>query len=208
MKRNKTFMRIGITGGVGAGKSVVLNHLKENYACEILIADDIGNEVKMPGGRCYEAFIRLVGEEIVKEDGTIDRAKAAEKIFADDALLEKVNALIHPAVKDEVRERIAKAKAEGRVKFVFVEAALLIEAGYVPELDELWYVCAGEQIRAARLKEARGYTQSRIEGIMEQQLSDEDFKRYADRVIVNNGTKEELLEQIDEIMGEYTWQEQ
>ena len=207
MKRNNSFRVIGITGGVGAGKSVVLNYLKEKYPCEILVADDIGNEVKMPGGRCYEAFIELVGEEIVLEDGTIDRAKAAEKIFADDALLDEVNALIHPAVKEEVRERTAKARAEGKVQFVFIEAALLIEAGYVPELDELWYVCAGENLRAKRLMEARGYSTERIEGIMEQQLTDEEFRKFADRVIINNGTIEELKEQIDNIMGDYLWQE-
>lgn len=207
MKRNKPLRVIGITGGVGAGKSVVLNYLKEKYPCEILVADDIGNEVKMPGGRCYKAFIELVGTDIVLEDGTIDRAKAAEKIFADDALLDEVNALIHPAVKDEVRERTAKAKEEGKVGFVFIEAALLIEAGYLPELDELWYVCAGESLRAKRLKEARGYSEERIEGIMEQQLTEEEFRKYADRVIVNDGTIEELKEQIDNIMGDYLWQE-
>ncbi len=207
MKRNKDFYVIGITGGVGAGKSVVLNHLKENYPCEVLVADDIGNEVKMPGGRCYEAFIELVGREIVKEDGTIDRAKAAEIIFADDALVDRVNALIHPAVKEEFYERTAKARANDEVKFVFMEAALLIEAGYVPELDELWYVCAGEKLRAKRLMEGRGYSAERIEGIMEQQLTDAEFRRYADRVIVNDGTVEELKEQIDKIMGDYLWQE-
>lgn len=207
MKRNKPFRVIGITGGVGAGKSVVLNYLKEKYPCEILVADDIGNEVKMPGGRCYAAFIELVGTDIVLEDGTIDRAKAAEKIFADDALLDEVNALIHPAVKDEVRERTAKAKEEGKAGFVFIEAALLIEAGYLPELDELWYVCAGENLRAKRLMEARGYSTERIEGIMEQQLTEEEFRKYADRVIVNDGTIEELKEQIDNIMGDYLWQE-
>lgn len=207
MKRNKPFRVIGITGGVGAGKSVVLNYLKENYPCEILVADDIGNEVKMPGGRCYEAFIELVGEDIVLGDGTIDRAKAAEKIFADDALLDEVNALIHPAVKDEVRERTVKAREEGKVGFVFIEAALLIEAGYLPELDELWYVCAGEKLRAKRLKEARGYSEERIEGIMEQQLTEEEFRKHAHRVIVNDGTLEELKEQIDNIMGDYLWQE-
>lgn len=207
MKQSNTLRVIGITGGVGAGKSVVLNHLKEKYPCEILVADDIGNEVKIPGGRCYEAFIRLVGDDIVLEGGTIDRAKAAEKIFADDALLDEVNALIHPAVKDEVRERIAKAREEGAVDFVFIEAALLIEAGYLPELDEIWYVCAGENLRANRLKQARGYSAERIRGIMEQQLTEEEFRKYADRVIVNDGTIEELKEQIDKIMGDYIWQE-
>lgn len=207
MKRNNFFRVIGITGGVGAGKSVVLNYLKEKYPCEVLVADDIGNEVKMPGGRCYEPFIELVGREILLEDGTIDRAKAAEIIFADDALLEKVNALIHPAVKEEIHERTALAKAAGKVKFVFIEAALLIEAGYVPDLDELWYVYAGESLRAKRLTEARGYSTERIEGIMEQQLADEVFRKYADRVIINDGTLGELKMQIDQIMGDYLWQE-
>ena len=120
---------------------------------------------------------------------------------------DEVNALIHPAVKDKVRERTAKAKEEGKVDFVFIEAALLIEAGYLPELDELWYVCAGESLRAKRLMEARGYSTERIEGIMEQQLTEEEFRKYAHRVIVNDGTIEELKEQIDKIMGDYLWQE-
>ena len=207
MKRNKDFYVIGITGGVGAGKSVVLNHLKENYPCEVLVADDIGNEVKMPGGRCYEAFIELVGREIVKEDGTIDRARVAELIFADDDLLDQVNALIHPAVKEEVQKRTQQARAGGRMRFVFIEAALLIEAGYVPELDALWYVCAGAELRAKRLAETRGYSTERTRGIMEQQLTDEEFRKYADRVIVNDGTIEELKSKIDNIMGDYLWQE-
>ena len=121
--------------------------------------------------------------------------------------MDEVNALIHPAVIEEIKERTAQAKAEGKVNFVFIEAALLIEAGYVPDLDELWYVCAGEKLRAKRLMEGRGYSTERIEGIMEQQLKDEEFRRYADRVIVNDGTIEELKEQIDNIMGDYLWQE-
>ena len=208
MKQNKSIKIIGITGGVGAGKSVVLGYLKENYPCEVLVADTIGNEVKAPGGRCYKAFIELLGEDIVMPDGNIDRAKAAERIFADDKMLDKVNALIHPAVQDEIFERIAEFEKNGKVKFVFIEAALLIEAGYVQYLDELWYVCAGENLRKKRLEENRGYSAERIEGIMENQLEDEEFRQYADRILFNNGTKQELTKQIDEIMGEYTWQEQ
>lgn len=208
MKQNKSIKIIGITGGVGAGKSVVLGYLEENYPCEVLVADTIGNEVKAPGGRCYKAFIELLGEDIVMPDGNIDRAKAAERIFADDKMLDKVNALIHPAVQDEIFERIAEFEKNGKVKFVFIEAALLIEAGYVQYLDELWYVCAGENLRKKRLEENRGYSAERIEGIMENQLEDEEFRQYADRILFNNGTKQELTKQIDEIMGEYTWQEQ
>ena len=208
MKQSDFFRVIGITGGVGAGKSVVLNYLKEKYPCEILIADEIGNEVKMPGGRRYDSFVNLLGESIVMPDGMIDRAKAAKIIFADKLLLEQVNALIHPAVKEEIKLRIQKAKESGTVRYVFIEAALLIEAGYEPDLDELWYVCASESLRTQRLEEARGYSQERIQGIMKQQLSQEEFQIHADRILINNGTKEELWKQIDEIMGDATCQKQ
>lgn len=208
MKQNNFPKIIGITGGVGAGKTLVLTHLQEHYPCRVLIADEIGNEVKEPSGRCYDAFVRLVGNDIIKEDGTIDKVRVAAKIFSDEELLKQVNALIHPAVREEIFERIDSYRTDDTILFFFLEAALLIEAGYVKDLDELWYISAPGHLRAERLAETRGYSKERIEGIMSQQLSEEEFISYADRVIENKGTKEELLKQIDEIMGGYTWQVQ
>ena len=201
----KSIHIIGITGEAGAGKSVVLSYLKDNYPCEVLMADEIGNQVKEQGERCYDAVIRKLGEEIVREDGTLDKTLIASKIFADELLLEQMNAIIHPAVHDVIFERIDALRQEGKIPFVFIEAALLIEAGYVDEIDELWYICCDTQFRRMRLKENRGYSDARIDGIMSKQLTTNTFKKYANRVVMNNTTKEELYQKIDTIMGEYQW---
>ena len=93
---------IGITGGVGAGKSSVLKTLEEHCNCKLILADDVGNKVKEPGQRCYLKIIELLGKDILEEDLTINRGKMAGKIFADPETLEQVNAIIHPAVEEYI----------------------------------------------------------------------------------------------------------
>ncbi|MBR3634704.1 MAG: dephospho-CoA kinase, partial [Lachnospiraceae bacterium] len=89
---------IGITGGVGCGKSRILEYIRENYNCKIITADDVANEIKEPGEVCYQPLIDLLGKEILGKDKRIDKKKMAAKIFADESLLLKVNDIIHPAV--------------------------------------------------------------------------------------------------------------
>lgn len=91
---------IGITGGVGAGKTEILKYIGQHYKCEIYLADDIGHKVKEPGTEGYQALVELLGRDILRADGQIDKPSMAAKIFADPALLEKVNQIIHPAVKN------------------------------------------------------------------------------------------------------------
>lgn len=135
---------IGITGGVGAGKSQVLSCLASRCRCQaFLLADEVGNEVKLPGQPCYERLVELLGKDVLAEDGTIDRGRMAEKIFADDCLLSQVNGIIHPAVRVYILQEVEKERSLGRVDFFFLEAALLIEEGYDRIVDELWYVYAG-----------------------------------------------------------------
>lgn len=196
---------IGITGEAGGGKSVALSYLEQHYPCKVLMADVIGNEVKEPGERCYDAVLALLGDEILLPDGTMNRTLIAEKIFADKSLVDAMNEIIHPAVHDVIFERIDAFRYDNTIKFVFLEAALLIEAGYVDELDELWYICSDASQRKKRLQTLRGYSEERIEGIAEHQLDKDTFMKYADRVLWNNTTKEELYRQIDAIMGEYQW---
>ena len=82
---------IGITGGVGAGKSEVLKYIQEQYNCRVILADDVGNEVKLPGNACYEALIEVLGRDILTKEGFIDKKKMADKIFCNQSLLQKVN---------------------------------------------------------------------------------------------------------------------
>ena len=188
---------IGITGGVGAGKSELLSYLVQNYSCRVLMADEVGNRVKEPGQPCYHALVKLLGESVLDGNKEIDRKRMADMIFGDEHLLQRVNAIIHPAVEDYIFEQIRIERERGQIAFFFVEAALLIECGYDRKLDELWYIYAEPEIRAKRLRESRGYSDEKIHGIMSSQLSDEEFRRVCKVVIDNSGTLEQAYEQID-----------
>lgn len=187
---------IGITGGVGAGKSSVLQALREHCSCKIVLADDVGNKVKEPGQECYKKIVELLGTEILKEDLTIDKLKMAEKIFADSNVLEAVNAIIHPAVEEYILNEMQAEREKQEIDVFFLEAALLIEAGYLPYLDELWYIYSEKNVRINRLKESRAYSEEKIQKIMNSQLSDEEFKKYADVVLDNSHEFEQTFLQI------------
>jgi dephospho-CoA kinase len=189
---------IGITGGVGAGKSSVLKYIKDNYNCVVVTADDIGNEVKEPGEECYERLITLLGRGILDTDGRIDKKKMAEAIFADEDKLNAVESIIHPAVIDRIRQKADMERSRGKVDYFFIEAALLIECGFNDYVDQMWYIYASQDVRRKRLKQSRGYDDSRIDGIMNSQLTDEAFKNGSDVVIDNGGDFEDTIRQIDE----------
>lgn len=194
---------IGITGGVGAGKSLVLNYIKSRYRAKIYMADDIANFLKEPGQSCYEPVITLLGEDILDEDKRIHKAKMAEKIFAKSDLLQQINAIIHPAVKEYVLSEIAAEQAKAEQDFFILEAALLIEEHYDEILDELWYVYADQEVRSKRLKESRNYSDDKIKNIMSHQMTDEIFRKHCQVIIENNGDLDETYRQIDEKLGEY-----
>ena len=187
---------IGITGGVGSGKTKVLEYLQENTECEILIADQIANRLKEPGEKCYLSLISLLGEEILEKDGTINKGKMASLIFDNEPLLKKVNECIHPAVKEYILERIEKGKKESKLKVIFLEAALLIEAGYLSYLDELWYIYVAKEERIQRLQLGRGYSKEKTESIIKCQLSENEFRKYASVIIDNTGEFEKTKAQL------------
>ena len=162
---------IGITGGVGAGKSEILSYLKEHCNCRILMADRLAEELEQPGQDCYDQLLALLGREILEEDGRIDRKKMAARVFAYKSLLEAVNAMIHPAVKQAILQIIRDEKEAARRDYLFIEAALLIEDGYAEIVDELWYIHTEEKVRRQRLKASRGYTDEKIDSILKEQLS-------------------------------------
>ena len=194
---------IGITGGIGAGKSLVLSYIKEHYRAVVYEADSIAHLIKEPGQNCYEPLLKLLGREVLNEDGWIDKAKMAEKIFGNSLLLQEVNAIIHPGVKKFVLAKIKEEEEKKETDFFILEAALLIEEGYDKILDELWYVRAEKEVRKRRLQEARGYTEEKIDRIMKSQLQDEVFIKHCSLVIDNNGNLAQTYMQIDRKLEEY-----
>ncbi|MCI9219058.1 MAG: dephospho-CoA kinase [Lachnospiraceae bacterium] len=188
---------IGITGGVGSGKSEILGYIGKNYKCEIYLADEAAHLVKQPGTKAYETLLALLGRDIAGADGQIDKGVMADRIFADPDLLEQVNGIIHPAVKEFLLEKLDAARKAGQTEFFFVEAALLIEGGYLALVDEMWYIYADEQVRRERLRASRGYSQEKIARIMASQLTEAQFRESCDFVIDNSGDFAGTCRQID-----------
>lgn len=197
---------IGITGGVGAGKTKILTYLSEHYSCRIILADEVANQLKEPGQKCYEEIVTLLGTQILKPDGTIDRLKMAERIFSNQELLQRVNEIIHPAVKEYILQAIEEERRRDKIDFLFLEAALLIEEGYESIVDELWYIYADEAVRAERLKANRQYSDEKIQKILRSQLSDAEYRAHCSTVIDNGVALEETYRQIEKKMGEYLWE--
>ncbi len=196
---------IGITGGVGSGKSMLLQYIKEHYNCCILLADDVANKLKEPGEVCYEPIVTLLGRDCVGADGQIRRDKMAERIFSDKELLKRVNELIHPAVKDYIIKKIEQEKEKGETDFFFLEAALLIEGGYETIVEEMWYIYTDEAVRRARLKAGRNYSDEKIDSILKSQLSEDNYRKHCSTIIDNSRELRYAYEQIDKKMEEYLW---
>lgn len=190
---------LGITGGVGAGKSTVLDYLK-SYGARVILADEVGHMVQQPGQACYEKIVEAFGEEILKEEDSrlIDRVKLGAIVYKDRGKLDLLNGLVHPAVKAYIVAEIEKERAAGAVPFVVVEAALLLEDHYDLICDEIWYVYVDEATRCERLMASRGYSAEKVRSIMNNQMKDDEFRRRCDFVIDNSGDFEEnTKEQID-----------
>lgn len=197
---------IGITGGVGAGKSKVLEYLEEKYNCQVILADKVAHMLEEKGQKCYEELTALLGEEILAPDKSIDKQKMATIIFADRDLLHKVNNIVHPAVKAFIVKTIEDKRTEGRLDFLFIEAALLIEGGYDVIVDELWYIHSDVDVRRDRLKSTRAYSDEKIDEIIQKQLSEEEFRKHCKVIIDNSGSFVTACKQIDEKMEEYLCQ--
>ena len=195
---------LGITGGVGAGKSAVLSYLAERYGACVIELDAIGREVIEPGGTGYDAMCALFGPSCLKKDGRPDRPGIAAIVFSDEEMRNRLNGIVHPAVRAEAERRIREAAAQGK-ELVVIESAILSDSGYAKECDEIWYICADEETRRKRLRETRGYTEERIRGIFSAQLDDAGFRAAADDVIDNSGSMEETERQIDERLKQWNF---
>lgn len=188
---------IGITGGVGAGKSTILDYLSQKHNAYVIQADKIGHLVMEPGGLCYEQVIALFGRQVIKNDKTIDRGQVSDVVFGNELMRQSLDDIIHPAVREYILEEIKKQKQAG-CRLLIVEAALLLEEHYEEFCDAVWYIHTDAEIRIQRLMDSRGYTRAKAESIIARQASEEFFREHADYVITNNGNLKATWEQIEE----------
>lgn len=205
-------MIIGITGGVGVGKTTILNVLQSSYKAKLIIADNVAKSLMKPGNDCYEKVIEAFGEDILFEipkdtlygnsnkpiKPAIDRKKLSDIVFNDPEKLAELNAIVHPEVKTEILKAIDDIYEIDENAIIVLEAALLIEEGYKEICDELWVVTAEKEKRIERLMLDRKYTREKCESIMDDQLSEEEYLKHADFVIENTGNIEDTVKQIKE----------
>ena len=187
---------LGITGGVGSGKSEVLNYLREAYGAVVCQMDETAKRLQEKGTGCFRKIAETFGPEIIGADGELDRKKLGARVFSDPEHLRLLNSIVHPEVLRSVSADIRKHTEEGTPLYV-VEAALLPDVG--GELcDEIWYIYASEEVRRERLKASRHYSDEKITDMIASQPSEETFRRACTAVIDNSGPFENTERQIGE----------
>jgi dephospho-CoA kinase len=192
---------IGLTGGIGAGKSTVAAMLAERGAV-VIDADRVAHEVYLPGTRGHELLVERFGPDILADDGSVDRAKLGAIVFNDRQALTDLNAVIHPLVRQEVAQRLLAANEEDPGAVVVVEAALMTETGWTGGSGEVWTVVVDPDIAIERLVTLRGMDPIDAELRIKAQASNEERRRFATVVIENNGTLEDLEGAVDALWRE------
>ena len=177
---------LGITGGVGSGKTTILSYIEKQYGAKIIQADKVGHILMAVGGVCYEKIKELFGTDIIQENLEINRVKLGQMIFENEDMLKEINKIIHPAVKQYIIKQIEEERERRCVPFVVIEAALLIEDNYHAICDELWYIYASEAQRRFRLKRDRGYSKKKIDDIFKNQLTEEEYIKNTNLLIDNS----------------------
>ena len=223
MSQGEYMIVLGVMGGVGAGKSTVLDCLQRRYGALLIKLDDLGKQVLAPGTSGYEKTVQLFGRDIVTEDGSLDRKKMASLVFTDEKLRQALDYIVHPAVREMTLrilegERAAEASArDGKQglgkngggqsgigmpgeRLCVIESAILVEAHYDALCDEVWYIYADEKTREERLRMSRGYSSRRSRAVMDSQMTDAEFRAHADRVIDNSGSPEQTEAEIGQCM--------
>lgn len=186
---------IGLTGNIATGKSTVLAYLAEKGA-HVVDADTLAHQTLEPDGAAYGKVLAAFGRALLDESGRIDRARLAEIVFADPQELARLEAIVHPATFELLRWDMARSRAD----IVILEAVKLLESGRMLTLsDEIWVVTSHPDIQLRRMMEIRGMTEQDARRRMAAQSSQAIKMAQADQVIINDGSLEELREQLDRL---------
>ncbi len=182
---------IGITGGVGCGKSTILHLIQKHANAYIIMADDVAKSLYTAGSPLVHDIAEEFGNVCVNSDGSVNKPVLADIIFSDENKRKKLNAMVHPEVKRIILETIDELKALNKYDLILVEAALFFEENYDKFCDEVWYVTSDTSVRRKRLKADRGYSDEKIDNMLKAQLSENEFIKRCDKVIDNSRSLED-----------------
>lgn len=188
---------IGLTGGIGTGKSTISQYLAELGAV-IIDADKVGHEAFEPGTPAYKEVVAIFGKEIVSPTGEIDRKKLGGIVFSNPEALDRLNKIMHTRMRTMIEERLEKYRQQD-VGVAVVEAAILIEADWTSLVDEVWVIVSPEATVLKRVKEQRGQTEEQTLSRIRTQLPNEIRLKYANVVINNDGNLDEVKKKVKEL---------
>ena len=188
---------IGLTGGIGSGKSTVSQYLQELGAV-ILDADKVGHEAYRPNTETWQELVAAFGRQILTPDDEIDRKKLGEIVFSNPESLARLNQIVHPRMYQMMKTRIEECRQQG-VAVVVLEAAILLEAGWTPLVDEVWVTVASESTVVGRVKERTGLPEEQILARIRSQLSSEERAKQANVVVNNDSNLDELKTKVKEL---------
>ena len=188
---------IGLTGGIGTGKTQV-SRLLEELGASIVNADLLGHEVYAPQSEGWHAVVNAFGEQIVSDNGEIDRRALGGIVFSDDSALQQLNAIMHPRIYDLAEQRL-KGLADQGVTTAVLEAALLIEAKWTPLVDDVWVTVSPEEDIIARLQERNNMDEATARSRIDSQMPQTERVEHADVIVENNASLEDLSDSVKEL---------
>jgi len=188
---------IGLTGGIGSGKSEVSRMLKA-WGARIIDADQLGHQAYQPRTEAWKAVVAAFGDQILQRNGEVDRNKLGTIAFSNPEALARLNAIMHPRMHEMIKEQLEGLRARGTAVAV-VEAAVLIEAGWTPLMDEIWVTEAEEDVVVERVRRRSNLPDEEIHRRIRSQLTNKERAKHATAVIENNGGLAELHQRVQEL---------
>lgn len=190
---------IGITGGVGSGKSTISEILEKQYHAFLINTDQIAHMLMQKDMISYNLIVEYFGEGILNQSKEIDRRLLGKIVYQNPLKLKQLNSFTHPYVMKYIADLI-QIKKEEKTNLLCIETALPIEAGLKDFCDEVWYVSVSEDARKSRLLESRDYSEQKIDTIFKRQISEDEYRKISTHIINNNCSIERLMEQIEVLL--------
>lgn len=192
---------IGLTGGIGTGKSTT-SQIIRSFGVPVIDADVVSRSLLSPGSPYISQVADLFGNQVLDQSGNIDRKALANIIFASEEMRKKLEALLHPLVRFEMEKRIQDFKDQGEA-FIVLDIPLLFEKGYWEnKVDEIWLVDTTQELQIKRIRERESWSEKEILDRIHAQMPLEEKRLLANKIILNNGSFEELENQISDLISE------
>ena len=184
-------MVIGITGGIGSGKSTV-SRIMRDLGAKVIDADRISREVTARGKKAFDEIVGTFGSGVLNENGELDRKKLADIVFNDKEKLKTLEAIIHKYVIEEIENRVNAAKKENSSDIIVLDVPIPVERGFIDLADQIWVVTCDMETRIKRIMDRSGYSYEEAVRRINSQMRDEEYIKIADEVLVNDGGIEDL----------------